>query len=77
MTYFCFVESSILSVPHMEPLSAATNEDARQEAIALMRRHDSALAAHIFLGEDRIDSILAGELLTVGDIANDDRNVAA
>lgn len=28
VTYFCFVESEILSVPHMEPLVAETDEAA-------------------------------------------------
>ncbi len=77
MTYFCFIESSILTVPHMEPLSADTNEAARQEAIALMRRHSSALAAHVFLGDDRIDSILVEDLLAASAISDDGRNVAA
>lgn len=60
MTYFCFIESDILTVPHMEPLSADTSEDAVKEALNLMRQHASALAAHVFLGEERIASVPAG-----------------
>ena len=60
MTYFCFIESDILTVPHMEPLSADTSEDAVNEALQLMRQHASALAAHVFLGDQRIASLPAG-----------------
>ena len=62
MTYICFVESSIVSVPHMEPLSAMTAEEARDEARRLLRQHASGVAAHVFAGEERIHSIRADEL---------------
>ena len=61
MTYFCFIESDILSVPHMEPLVAPTADEARQEAEALLRQHASGVAAHVFAGEERIHSIRADE----------------
>lgn len=61
MTYFCFIESSIVSVPHMEPLAAQSTQDARKEAIALMRQHSSAIAVHVFVGDVRVDSVLADE----------------
>lgn len=61
MTYFCFIESDTLSVPHMEPLAARTADEARLEAQALLRQHASGVAAHVFLGEDRIHSLQADE----------------
>ncbi|MFC5346179.1 hypothetical protein ACETK8_15325 [Brevundimonas staleyi] len=59
MTYFCFIESSILSVPHMEPLAASTHDEAVNEALALMRLHGSAIAVHVFLGDEKVASALA------------------
>ena len=53
LTYFCFIESEILSTPHMEPLMATTDDDARREAERLMDQHASAVAAHVLL-EDRL-----------------------
>ncbi|MET4684893.1 hypothetical protein [Brevundimonas faecalis] len=57
MTYFCFVESIILGIPHMEPLDAQTDEEAVVEAEALLKSHFSGIAAHVFLGEERVISI--------------------
>ncbi len=57
LTYFCFIESEILTTPHMEPLMATTDEDARREAEALMAQHASAVAAHVLLGDRLIASI--------------------
>ena len=57
--YFCFIESRILSVPHMEPLAATTAPEARDEARVLLSRHDSGYAAHVFLGDERIHTIAA------------------
>lgn len=57
MTYFCFIESDILSVPHMEPLAA----EAREEAVQLLAHHASAVAAHVFFGEERVHSIRVGQ----------------
>lgn len=48
MTYFCFIESSILSVPHMEPLVADDPDNAAAEAEALLAQHASGYAAHVF-----------------------------
>lgn len=61
MTYICFVESDILSVPHMEPLSARSDEEAREEARRLLRQHASGIAAHVFKGEERVHSLQADD----------------
>lgn len=61
MTYFCFIESDILSVPHMEPLAAETPEEAREEAVQLLAHHASAVAAHVFFGDERVHSIRVGQ----------------
>ncbi|RYG09996.1 MAG: hypothetical protein EON96_17405 [Caulobacteraceae bacterium] len=55
--YFCFIESDILSVPHMEPLAAANLEEARQEAEQLLYQHASGQAAHVFKEDDRLLTI--------------------
>ena len=39
MTYFCFIESAILSVPHMEPLMADDLDAAKTEAETLLAQH--------------------------------------
>ena len=52
--YFCFVERDILSTPHMEPLTAETDEEAVIEARALLRAHASGIAAHVLRDEIRI-----------------------
>ncbi|WP_292103706.1 hypothetical protein [Brevundimonas sp.] len=57
MTYFCFIESSILSVPHMEPLVADDLDEAKLEAEALLGQHASGYAAHIVKDERRLTSI--------------------
>jgi hypothetical protein len=57
LTYFCFIESEILSVPHMEPLAAETVEDAREEAERLLLDHASGYAAHVFRDDDRLLTI--------------------
>ncbi len=59
MTYFCFIESDILSVPHMEPLSAETLDEAQVEAALLLGTHASGIAAHVFEGETRVHTIRA------------------
>lgn len=62
MTYFCFIESTILSVPHMEPLAADTPEEAQAEARLLLALHGSGLAAHVFEGDERVLTVRpAGE----------------
>lgn len=57
MTYFCFVESSILTVPHMEPLAAGDDEGAIAEAERLLLRHASGYAAHVFRDDERIGTV--------------------
>ena len=57
MTYFCFIESDILSVPHMEPLMAEELEDAKTEAEALLGQHASGYAAHVFEDSEKVVTI--------------------
>lgn len=59
VTYICFVESEISSVPHMHPLTAEDFETAQAEAQRILNLHSSAVAAHIFYGEDRLATIQA------------------
>lgn len=59
MTYFCFIDSSIQSVPHMEPLASTTRDEAVGEAVDLMRLHSIATAVHVFLGDEKIETVLA------------------
>lgn len=59
MTYFCFIESDILSLPHMEPLSAQSLGDAQIEAAQLLGMHASGIAAHVFEGETRVYTVRA------------------
>jgi hypothetical protein len=62
VTYFCYIESKILSVPHMEPLLAETEDEAMSEAADLMGLHSSAIAAHVFKDEDRVGTITPDDL---------------
>lgn len=62
MTYFCYIESKILTVPHMEPLLAETEDEAMSEAADLMGLHSSAIAAHVFKDEDRVGTITPDDL---------------
>ncbi len=57
VTYFCFIESGIQSVPHMEPLAADDPHEARLEAEALLAQHASGYIAHVFEGDERVASI--------------------
>lgn len=57
MTYFCFIESDILSVPHMEPLMAEELDDAKTEAEALLGQHASGYAAHVFEHDEKVATI--------------------
>ena len=57
MTYFCFIESAILSVPHMEPLMADDLDAAKTEAETLLAQHASGHAAHVFEDEERVATI--------------------
>ncbi len=56
-TYFCFIESDVLSIPHVEPLMAQTDAEALEEASALLRTHASGIAAHVLCGEERIGTV--------------------
>jgi hypothetical protein len=51
MTYICFVESDILSVPHMEPLAAGSDAEAHDEATEVLLQHHSGIAAQVFVGD--------------------------
>lgn len=57
MIYFCFIESSILSVPHMESLAADDPHTAKIEAEALLKLHDSGYAAHVFEGNQPVGTV--------------------
>lgn len=57
MTYICFVESDILSVPHMEPLAAESDAEAHDEAMEVLLQHHSGVAAHVFAGERRVCTV--------------------
>lgn len=59
MTYFCFLESSLVGVQYMQPMDADSVEEARREAVLLMRHHQRAYAAHIFAEDDHIATIQA------------------
>ena len=48
MTFFCYIESSVTGVQHMQPLEADCFESARSEAVAVLSEHAKAYAAHIF-----------------------------
>lgn len=61
VAYLCFIESDILSVPHMEPLMAETLEDATLEARALLAQHQSGFAAHIFEDDRRVGTVRRGD----------------
>lgn len=54
MTYFCFIESEILSVPHMEPLAADSVDETKREAEDLLQQHSSGYAAHVFDENQRL-----------------------
>lgn len=54
MTYFVYIESEILAVPHMEPLVSEDADEALAEASELMVLHASALRAHVFNGDQRV-----------------------
>lgn len=57
MTYFVFIESDILKVPHMEPLMSEDANDALEEASELMELHSGARRAHVFYGAERIGTV--------------------
>ena len=57
MTFFCYIESNILTVPHMEPLEAESVDDAKIEAERLLYAHSSGFAAHVFREDQRLLTI--------------------
>lgn len=57
MTFFCFIDSDLMSAPHMEPLAADTVDEARREAERLLYAHASGYAAHDFKGDERLLTI--------------------
>ena len=61
MTYFCFIESRLSSVPHMEPLSVDDAETAIERTRRLMSEHPNAVAAHVFRGDERIATLTAND----------------
>lgn len=70
MTCFCFIESSILSVPHMEALAASDLDQAKLEAGALLDQHASGFAAHVFEADERVVTVRReGRAPTVNDQA--------
>lgn len=54
VTFFCFLDSELSPMAHMEPLDADTLEDARCQAGRLLKRHRSAQAARIYLDAEEI-----------------------
>ena len=56
-TYFCFIERDVMGTPHVEPLSARTDEEAMAEAEALLRTHASGIAAHVICDDVRIGTV--------------------
>ena len=70
MTYFCFIESAILSVPHMEPLAADDLDGAKIEAEALLDQHASGYAAHVFEDDERVATIRREEPSSPGSAAD-------
>ncbi|NBW11677.1 MAG: hypothetical protein EBR82_26960 [Caulobacteraceae bacterium] len=57
MTFFCFLDTDRSDTPHMEPLDAASLDDARIEARRLMAQHASASRARIFLDAAEVDML--------------------
>lgn len=57
MAYFCFIESTARSVPHMEPLVADDLDEAKLEAEALLDQHASGHIAHVFDGDEQVASV--------------------
>ena len=57
MTYFCFIETEIQTVPHMEPLTAEELDDAKTEAARLLAQHASEYVAHVYEDDERVATI--------------------
>ncbi len=65
MTYFCYIESAISTVPHMEPLSASTLEEALVEAAGLMTHHTSATQARVFSDGRELAGLAAADAASI------------
>jgi hypothetical protein len=57
MAYFCFIEFTSRSVPHMEPLVADDLDEAKLEAEALLDQHASGYIARVFDGDEQVASV--------------------
>lgn len=66
MAYFCFIESTAQSVPHMEPLIAVELDEAKLEAEALLEQHASGYVAKIFDGDEQVASVRRGKATGIG-----------
>lgn len=62
--YFCFIERDILSIPHMEPLTAETEAEAIEQARALLNTHASGIAAHVLHDDARVATVRRSESAT-------------
>lgn len=58
MIYFCLIETSASSVPHMEPLDANDLAEAAGQTRQAIRGHHSVIAAHVFGDGHRLETIL-------------------
>ncbi len=58
MIYFCLIETSASSVPHMEPLDANDLPEAAAQTRQAIRGHQSVIAAHVFGDGYRLETIL-------------------
>jgi hypothetical protein len=61
VTFFCFIESALSDVPHMEPLSAEDPAGAAAEARRLLSRHASGRVAHVYLGDNLVVTVRQDE----------------
>lgn len=57
VTFICFVETETSSVPYMEPMPVDTLEEARAHARRLLEDHRAARAAHIFNGDEPLETL--------------------
>ncbi|MDO1559648.1 hypothetical protein Q0812_09430 [Brevundimonas sp. 2R-24] len=63
MSYICYVETETSPVPHLQALSADGLEAAREEAMRVARLHSRPKALHLYLGDERLESIQLEGLL--------------
>lgn len=57
MTFICFIESRNSTTPHMEPLLADDLTAAVSETRRLMRQHSAPLVAHVFKGDQLVQTL--------------------